>query len=184
MTLAAGIPIILAAAGTAVTTVASIAQGQQQAAADKYNAAVAGNEALAVQQQAQEQVALDQRKATLDAGTIAANLGASGAAGGGSGEYVALDVQNQHNLQANTDLYLGQVAANKYLSNQQVATYQADQAVPNSILAAGGALLKGSSSTLADYNALSPSGGSGNGTGSNALVSAPTAVAPQAENVG
>ena len=181
--MATAIPMVLAAVGTAVSAYATIEQGQQQAAADKYNAAVAGNEAVEVQQQAQEQVALDQRKATLDAGTIAANLGASGAAGGGSGGYVALDVQNQHNLQANTDLYLGQVAANKYLSNQQVATYQADQAVPNSILAAGGALLKGSSSTLADYNALSPSGGSG-ATSSSALVSGATAVAPQAENVG
>jgi len=151
----AAIPIIavgLSAVGTAVTAYSAIKAGQDQAAAEKYNAAVAGNEATMVENQQQLVAQQDQRKASLDAGTIAANLGASGSAGGGSGADVALDVQNQHNLQTNTDLYLGQVSAYKFKTDQQGDQYQAYQAIPTSILRAGGALLNGGSSTAQMYN--------------------------------
>lgn len=150
-------PVVIALAGTAVSTYAAIRQGEQAQAADKYNAQVAANDAAQVNAQAQLQAQQDQRQATLDEGTIAANLGAAGSAGGGSGADVSMDVQNQHNLQTNTDLYLGKIAANKYVSNQQVSQYQASNAMPNAILSAGGALLQGGANSYKAYSQLNTS---------------------------
>jgi len=154
--------IVLLVASAAASAAAAIKQGQDQAAAAKYNAQVASNDATMVQQQAQLQAAQDERETSIRRGTIEANQGASGGSLSGSSLDVLGDVTTQSNLQTNTDLYTGNVAAYKYKTDQQVDQFQGSQAIPNSILNAGGALLSGGSNAALAYSRLKNPSNQGN----------------------
>lgn len=146
------IMLIIGAASTAVSAYGAYQQGQQEAAANKYNAQVQNNITTIDEQQAQLQAQQDARQTALRRGTIAANSGASGGTLSGSALDVLGDVTTQSNLQTNEDKYAGDAAAYAHTTNAQTDTQAAKDASNLSILNAGNALLKGSSTLGSNPN--------------------------------
>lgn len=130
-------------AGTAMSVIGALNQGQQAKSAANYNAAVANNNAIASRQQAEANAAAQQRKARLQLGSMRAGYGASGITMEGS----AMDVLEQSAATAELDrqniLYGGELKAGGYQSTAGLELMRGEHAETASYFNAGSALLSG-----------------------------------------
>lgn len=166
------------AAGTAVSAISSVAQGNAQANADKYNASVATLDQNIANQNAANATAIAatqesdvKYKAGLQLGAEKAAAGASGA-DPNSGSPLALmtDTARQTTLDALRTRYQGQLTsindqnqALGYGYQAQLDNYDASQAQAGGLLKAGASILNGATSYgmwQARYSAGGGEGGS------------------------
>ena len=136
--------IALLAVGTGLQAFGQIQQGQQQAAALRYNAAIAEQQG----RYARDQARIDADTAATDArrriGAAAAGFGASGVElGSGSPldvlEFSAAEAERQQQLIQ----YRGDVRASGYEAQAGIDRFSASNAIRSSYLAAGSSLLQG-----------------------------------------
>jgi hypothetical protein len=130
-------------AGTAMSVIGAINQGQQAKSAANYNAQLANNNAIAAQQQAAANAAAQQRKSRMQLGSIRAGYGASGITMEGS----AMDVLEQSAAMAELDrqsiLYGGEIKSQGYQSTAGLELMRGENAETGSYFSAGSALLTG-----------------------------------------
>jgi hypothetical protein len=130
-------------AGTAMSVIGALNQGQQAKDAANYNAQVANNNAIAAQQQAAANAAAQERKSRMQLGSIRAGYGASGITMEGS----AMDVLEASAATAELDrqniLYGGGLKADGYRSTAGLELMRGEAAETGSYFSAGSALLSG-----------------------------------------
>lgn len=139
----AALPVILLAASTAIGAVSAISQGNAAAAADRYNAQMADQNAVAAQQQAEASAAIQKEQSRKA-------IGASVAAYGGSGftvEGTPLDILANSASTAERDrqniLYKGQLQAAGYQSQAELDRASASNAETSGYMSAAGILVGG-----------------------------------------
>lgn len=146
MAVAAAVPLVLSAVGTAVTVVSAIQQGKAAKRAADYNAQVAQQNAMLAREQAQANARIADRRNRLRLGAIRAAQGASGgAAGEGSVLDVLGDVATQGELEKQQILYSGEVQARGYSNEATLSRMKGKSASAAAKLKAGSALLSGAS---------------------------------------
>lgn len=130
-------------AGTVISVIGALNQGQQAKDAANYNAQVANNNAIAARQQAEANAAAQQRKARLQIGSMRAGYGAAGVGLEGS----PMDVLEQSAAMAELDrqniLYGGTLKAGGYQATAGLELMRGDAAETGSYFSAGSALLTG-----------------------------------------
>lgn len=136
----------LAVAGTAMSAVSAITQGQSEASADKYNASIASQNAISVQQQAEGAAQIQQEQAKRTLGAATAAYGASGIV---SGTGTPLDVLANSAGAAERDrqniIYKGQLQAAGYEDQSSLDRSAATNALDSGYMKATGVLLSGGS---------------------------------------
>lgn len=132
-------------AGTVMSVVGALNQGQQASDAANYNAAVANNNAIAARQQAESNAAAQQRKARINQGAMVAAYGASGVGTEGS----PMDILEQSASMAELDrqniLYGGELKAGGYQATAGLELMRAENAQKGGMFNAASALLSGAS---------------------------------------
>jgi hypothetical protein len=160
-----GAAISLAVAGSAMTAISSIKQGQAAKTAAEYNAAVSNNNAMMAEQQAQSQAMVQGRRAMMQSGGLLANMAANGVE---VGEGSPLDILSQSAANAEMDrqniIYNGRVKAMSLRNQAQLDILQGETAQSNGYMSAAGSLLQGGASAAGMY------AGVGKGTGSTIAV--------------
>jgi hypothetical protein len=130
-------------AGTAMSVIGAINQGQQAKSAANYNAQLANNNAIAARQQAEVNAAAQQRASRLKIGSMVAGYGASGVTMEGS----PMDVLEASAATAELDrqniLYGGGLKAGGYQSTAGLELMRGENAETGSYFSAGSALLSG-----------------------------------------
>jgi hypothetical protein len=138
------LPVVLAVAGTAMTAIGQVRQGQAANAAAQYNAQVANNNAQVAEQQAQSQAMVQGRRAMMQNGGLLANMAANGI---DVGEGSAVDILSESASNAEMDrqniIYNGRVKAQSLRSQAQLDTFQGQTAQQNGFMSAAGTLLSG-----------------------------------------
>lgn len=149
--LAAAAPF-LAAAGTVVSTIGAIQQGNAQQAAANYQAAQLTQQAGQDRATAQRQAIEERRKAGLALSRVQAFSAASGAgATDPTVNNIAGDIAGQGEYNALTQLYNGEERA-RGLENQASATrFQGQQAHQAGLFKAGSTILEGGTSLMTKY---------------------------------
>lgn len=146
---------VVAAAGAATSAVAAYSAGQQKAAADKYNAQVADNNAAMAQQQA---AAESERVRERGRRVIASQRAALSAAGvdidSGSSVDLGFDSSIQSELDRLTTLYRGDVSATGESAQAGLYRASAKDARIGGALGAGGTLLGGLAQAGATYYSI------------------------------
>lgn len=136
----------MAVAATAVTAISAFTSSQSAASADKYNASVAEQNAIAAQQQAAGAAIIQSEQAQRTFGSTRAAYGASGIVGGTG---TALDVLANSASNAERDrqsiLYKGQLEATGYQDQAQLDRYKASNELKQGYMKATGILLGGGS---------------------------------------
>lgn len=137
--MAAALPYIAMAA----SAVGSMQQGQSQASAANYNAAVAERDAQAAIDKAayDEEIHREEVKSLLSKQRAA--IGASGVDFKGSPLLVLLDTVEKGELDALAIRYGGQIEAERHMSSAAISRAQGSQAKTSSLLGAGTSLLSG-----------------------------------------
>lgn len=140
------LPVVLAVAGTAMTAIGQIRQGQAAKAAADYNAQVANNNAIVAEQQSQSQAMVQGRRAMMQNGGLLANMAANGVE---VGEGSPIDILSQSAANAEMDrqniIYNGRVKAQSLRNQAQLDTFQGETAQSNGFMSAAGTLLSGGS---------------------------------------
>lgn len=140
------LPVVLAVAGTAMTAIGQIRQGQAAKAAADYNAQVANNNAIVAEQQSQSQAMVQGRRAMMQNGGLLANMAANGIE---VGEGSPIDILSQSAANAEMDrqniVYNGRVKAQSLRNQAQLDTFQGETAQSNGFMSAAGTLLSGGS---------------------------------------
>lgn len=140
------LPVVLAVAGTAMTAIGQIRQGQAAKAAADYNAQVANNNAIVAEQQSQSQAMVQGRRAMMQNGGLLANMAANGVE---VGEGSPIDILSQSAANAEMDrqniVYNGRVKAQSLRNQAQLDTFQGETAQSNGFMSAAGTLLSGGS---------------------------------------
>lgn len=140
------LPVVLAVAGTAMTAIGQIRQGQAAKAAADYNAQVANNNAIVAEQQSQSQAMVQGRRAMMQNGGLLANMAANGIE---VGEGSPIDILSQSAANAEMDrqniIYNGRVKAQSLRNQAQLDTFQGETAQSNGFMSAAGTLLSGGS---------------------------------------
>lgn len=131
----------LTVGGLAVSVAGAIAGGQQQAAANRYNARVAENAAAASRQQAAVEVARQRRRVNLLMGSQRAATAGSGVTAEGSPLLVMSDTAAQGEYDAELIRYGGEVGATQDFAQAAADRVAARQARLGSYFGAGGTLL-------------------------------------------
>lgn len=136
----------------------AIAQGQSAAAAGRYNAQMADQNAIAAQEQATAAAAIQQEHAKKQIGATIAGYGASGVTMDGS----PLDVLAESASSAERDkqniLYKGQLQAAGYTDQAQLDSAAASNAAASGYMSATG-ILAGGGAKIAGMGAAAPAGG-------------------------
>lgn len=155
--MAAALPYIVMAVGTAVAAAGAVRQGQAANIAAQYNAKVGEQNAQAAEQQAQSQASIQTRRASMENGGLLAEYGASGVV---SGEGSPLEVLAQSASNAEWDrqniIYGGRVRANSLRNQSGLDVTQGETAQQNGYLSASGSLLQGAGMMYGKYNAPPP----------------------------
>lgn len=133
----------VAAVGTVVSAVGAIQQGQAQASADKYNASVADQNSVAVQQQAQSAALIQQEQAKKSIGAATAGYGASGVTMDGSPMDVLANSASVAERDRQTIMYKGQLQAAGYQDQADLDRASATNSLNQSYMKATGILVSG-----------------------------------------
>lgn len=128
---------------TIFSAVGSIQQGNAQAKADKYNAAVATQNAQIAKDQAAANLSQQQTDAYRKLGAIKAGYGASGIGTSGSPMDVLADSFTQSELDANTIIYNGKIKAAGYTNTANLDNASAANARSAGYTNAASSLLLG-----------------------------------------
>lgn len=165
-------PITMLIAGTGAAAFGSVMQGEAQAQASEYNAAVARQNAVIAQQQGAAAVQAQQRDAARKIGSMVANYGASGVqTDSGSPLDVLADSAAMATLDSLTLKYNAALKAAGYQSQATLDNMQAETASTSGVLNAGASALKGYSMYTAFSGNAIPGFGSSSGTvGPGAIV--------------
>jgi hypothetical protein len=143
-------------AAAATSAYAQYSQAQQQAKAQKYNAKVAQNQALAAQQAAGLRAdAVRERAKRIEATNVARAAGGGIVPTAGSPLFVMADNAMQAELDAQRVQYGGEVDAMGFESQARLAKFGARRASEAGALRAGSTLLSGASSAFGAYSAYS-----------------------------
>lgn len=140
--MAAAIPF-LQIAGTVVSVIGALSQGQAQSSAYEYNAAVAQQNAGVARDQAALQASQQERENKLRMGAIAAAQGKSGGTSSGSVLDVLGDVAAQGELERQSILYQGEINARGQMNTAALDRMSASNARTGSYFKAGSELLAG-----------------------------------------
>ena len=161
----AAIPVILSVASTAFSVIGAIQQGNAQSAQYKaqaqaadYNAKVAENNAIAINQQTAAREDAERRQRRIRLGSAAASMSQSGLTDTGS----IMDMFDQSAIESELDIlnsrYEGNLQARGYGEQAKLDRYSAATASSNAsaaksagMLNAGAALLSGASSGYMGY---------------------------------
>lgn len=153
--------IAVSAIGTGVAAYSAIQQGNAAASASNYNATVADQNAIAAQQQAQQDAQLQSARDKQLLGAQAAAYGASGVdSGSGSPLDVLGSTASNAELSRQTILYKGRLKAAGYNDESQLDAATAANAQSNAAFSASGILLSGAGQAAVKANALSGGAGS------------------------
>lgn len=151
--MAAAIPYITAAAAV-VSTVGAIQQASTASKADKFNAAVASQNAKIAGDQAQMQLAQQQIDTVRKIGAIKAGYGASGVTSDGSPMDVLADSYTQSEMDANTIIYNGKVRAAGFTNTANLDTAAASNAKIAGYTDAASKALLGTTQTYSAFNTV------------------------------
>ena len=167
----------LALAGTVISTVGMIQQGQAQASQAKFQAGVAQNNAIIAQQQAtraQQQAVIDEQDFRRQQSDLMASrrslMGGLGVTGAGSPLAVSSDFAGESELNALRLRNQGAVNVNRlqqdvmnYKSQAGLYGMQGRQAVTGSYFRAGGTLMSGMGQAMGGFKSPKAGGGGGGG---------------------
>lgn len=151
--MAAAIPYITAAAAV-VSTVGAIQQASAASKADKYNAAIASQNAQIAGDQAQSALAQQQQDAVRKFGSIKAGYGASGVTSSGSPMDVLADSFTQSELDANTIIYNGKLRAAGYTNTASLDTASASNDMTAGYTKAASSALLGTTKTYDAFDTV------------------------------
>lgn len=153
---AAAIPYLTAAAAV-VSTIGAIQQASAASSADKYNAAIATQNAQIATDQANTQLAQQQQDAVRKFGSIKAGYGASGVTSDGSPMDVLADSFTQSEMDANTIIYNGKLRAAGYTNTASLDTASASNAMTAGYTKAASTALLGATKTDEAFNTVGTS---------------------------
>lgn len=150
-------PIVIAQiAGTVISAVGAIQQGNAAKASANFNATIASNNAIAARNKATADAARQEREGRLRAGAARAAVGASGITGEGS----ALDLMEanatQEELDRLTILHGGELQAMGFESDAAVARQRGSAAQSASRVKAGSTLLLGGAKAFGSITPSAP----------------------------
>jgi len=152
-----GIETALIIAGTAVSAIGAIQQGNAAKAAANYNAAVARNNAIASRQNAEAQAKRQEREARIRAGANRAALGGSGVQLEGS----VLDVLEDNAMEEELDrlmiLHQGELQASNFESSANLMEFEGRQAQKAGRFKAFGTLAAGGAKAYGKWGGSSTS---------------------------
>ena len=141
--MAAALPFLMVA-GSVMSAIGSLQQGQAAKQASEYNATIATQNAAIARQNAADKAHQADRETYLRLGSIRANQGAAGgAAGEGSVLDVIGDVAAQSELEHQQIVYQGELQARGYQNTATLETYSANTKQSSSYWKAGSELLSG-----------------------------------------
>lgn len=138
---AAIIGTIATVAGTGMSIFGQIQQGQAASQAASYNAAVANNNAIAAQQQAEYDENQQRDRFRRAQASARASLGISGQTGAGSAEDLLSENAVNAELDARAIRYGGAQRAAAYRSQAAMTTFEGQQRATASYIGAGTNLL-------------------------------------------
>ena len=154
--MAVAIPFIVAAAAVA-STVSAIQQSSAASKADKYNAAVAGQNAQIATDQANMQLQQQQTDTYRKLGALKAGYGASGVTNSGSPLDVLADSFTQSELDANTIIYNGKVRSAGYTNSANLSNASAANAKTAGYTKAASSMLLGATNSYSAFNTVGTS---------------------------
>lgn len=160
--MAAALPF-LQIAGTVMSVVGALQQGQAQSDAMNFNAQMAGQNATVARQQAAADEARQRRENLLRAGNLRAGYGASGVTLDGSPLDVLEMAATTGELDAQNIRYKGSLRAIGYENSAALDTAGASNALTSSYYKAGAELLSGGAKAYGSYNSFKPKAASGGG---------------------
>lgn len=148
----AALPVIMLVASTAVSAIGAISQGNAQASANRYNAQMADQNAIASQQQAEASAAIQKEQSRKAIGASVAAYGASGF----TTEGTPLDILANSASTAERDrqniLYKGQLQAAGYQSQAELDRASASNAERQGYMSAAGILVGGGTKAYDRWN--------------------------------
>lgn len=133
----------MAAASTVISAVGAITDSQHAASADKYNASVAEQNSVAVQQQAESASLIQQEQAKKTIGTATANYGASGVTLDGSPMDVLANSASVAERDRQNIIYKGQLQAAGYQDQASLDRAAATNSLDQGYMKATGILISG-----------------------------------------
>lgn len=151
-------------AGTVMSVVGALKQGQAQSDAMNFNAQMAGQNATVARQQAAADEARQRRENLLRAGNLRAGYGASGVTLDGSPLDVLEMAATTGELDAQNIRYKGSLRAIGYENSAALDTAGASNALTSSYYRAGSELLSGGAKAYGSYNSFKPKAASGGGS--------------------
>lgn len=151
-------------AGTVMSVVGALKQGQAQSDAMNFNAQMAGQNAVVARQQAAADEARQRRENLLRAGNLRAGYGASGVTLDGSPLDVLEMAATTGELDAQNVRYKGSLRAIGYENSAALDTAGASNALTSSYYRAGSELLSGGAKAYGSYNSFKPKAASGGGS--------------------
>lgn len=157
--MAAAIPF-LQIAGTVMSVVGALSQGQASADASNYNRAINERNATVATQQAAADEARQRRENLLRAGNLRAGYGASGVTVDGSPLDVLEMAATNGELDAQSIRYKGNLRAMGYNDTATLDGMAADNAKTSSYYKASSELLAGGAKAYGSFNGLSRKGSS------------------------
>lgn len=149
--MAAALPFLMIA-GSVMSAVGALQQGQAAKSAAEYNATISTQNAGIARQNAADKARQADRETYLRLGSIRANQGASGGASGeGSVLDVIGDVAAQSELERQQIVYQGELQARGFTNDATLETFSGETKQSTSYWKAGSELLSGGS----NYNSAS-----------------------------
>lgn len=141
--MAAALPFLMVA-GSVMSAIGAIQQGQAAKSAGEYNATIAMQNSQIARQNAQDKAAQSDRETYLRLGSIRANQGASGGASGeGSVLDVIGDVAAQSELEKQQIIYQGELQARGFQNDAELESFSGKTKQNASYWKAGSELLSG-----------------------------------------
>ena len=141
--MAAALPFLMAA-GSVMSAIGALQQGQAAKSASDYNATIATQNAAIARQNAADKARQSDRETYLRLGSIRANQGAAGgAAGEGSVLDVIGDVAAQSELERQQIIYSGELQARGFQNDASLETFSGESKQSSSYWKAGSELLSG-----------------------------------------
>lgn len=139
---------------TVVSAAGAIQQGNAASKADKYNAAIARQNAQAARDQSQLQLNQQQRDAQKKFGAAKAGYGASGVTSDGSPMDVLADSYTQSELDANTIIYNGKLRSAGYVNQANLDDARAVNDRRAGYISGASKALLGSADAYDSYNSV------------------------------
>ncbi len=156
--------LLMQIAGTTMSVVGALKQGQAQSDALNFNAQMGGQNAVVARQQAAADEARQRRENLLRAGNLRAGYGASGVTLDGSPLDVLEMAATTGELDAQNIRYKGSLRAIGYENSAALDTAGASNALTSSYYRAGSELLSGGAKAYGSYNSFKPKAASGGGS--------------------